>query len=288
MPGCQWARLQNPRRKGSGPRAGKGAAAGGGGWARLPRAEARAPPPALLSLSVAGPQAHAQSPGSCVARGLSFPGWLAGLALSSAGLGGRRAEEEGGRERAGRRAGGRGRRGASGASSEGARSSDEKRDGAAAPGRASSATPPPPPPSESGPQPGSPRRRAQGWGGTRPGKVARTGGRADAARRTGPGGEGSGLRRAEGPGGTPSGGRARGAAAGSGPLPGALMAAGLGEGGPERLAGAAGPPAPPEGRLAGRLGAPPGARRSPPGQQVWNRRWGRGAASGRRSPFVGK
>ena len=151
----------------------------------------------------------------------------------------------------------------SGASPEGARSSDERRDGAAAPGPASSATPLPllppplpPPPSESGRPPGTPRRRAQGWGGTRRGKSWENWGPA----RTRLHGQGRrGRQRVE----EGRGARARGAAAGSGPLPGALMAAGLGEGGPERLAGAAGPPAPSEGRLAVRLGVPGRAAPSP-------------------------
>lgn len=89
--------------EGSGPRAGKGAAAGSGGWARLPRAEARAPLLSLLSLAVAGPQAHAKPPGSWPARGLALLGW-ARTRLGWA----RRAEEEGGRERAGGRAEGGG------------------------------------------------------------------------------------------------------------------------------------------------------------------------------------
>lgn len=268
-PGAARAQLPSFHRP---PPAGEGAVAGGGRWARLPRAEARAPPrarPPSSPLPSPGRRPTPSLPAAVLlAAFLSRAGWARsrlGWARRAAGGGGRR-------EGAGRQAGGRGRRGASGASPEGARSSDEGRDGAAAPGRASSATPQPPP-SESEPAPGSPRRRAQGWGGTGRGKVGRTAG----AARTRLGGQGL-----AGPG------AGRGAERGAGAHP---RAAGAGRRrwlwglcparswrrrawrragrsasrerpGPQRRLRAGWPAA------RASSSAPPGARRSPPGQQV--------------------
>ncbi|XDC69665.1 hypothetical protein R6Z07F_000838 [Ovis aries] len=97
--GSQASTTRPGRGGGGGRRRGLGAATPRGG----PGPAAR--PPALLSPSVAGPRAHAQSPGCCAARGLSFPGWLGSLSARLGSEGGGRRRKEGGSGQAGGRKG---------------------------------------------------------------------------------------------------------------------------------------------------------------------------------------
>lgn len=252
-------RSQGARPGGSGPRRGGGERTPGAAARQRPR-----PVPALLCPPAARLQAHAQSPGSGVARGLSFPGW-ARPRLSWA----RQAAGGGGREGEGRRAGGRGRRGAGRASPEGP--------GARTRGETEQGLPARPAPRRrcrrvSGdPGPGAQAQRA-GWGGQRPRRSWENWGPPGPSSAERPGWAGAEAEEGKGPG------RPGGAAAGSGPLPGALMAAGLGEGGP----GASAFP-----------DAAPRARRGPRGQQVGGREvgcWDAGLLAlgpRHRRPFVG-
>lgn len=97
--GSQASTTRPCRGGGGGRRRGLGAATPRGG----PGPAAR--PPALLSPSVAGPRAHAQSPGCSAARGLSFPGWLGSLSARLGSEGGGRRRKEGGSGQAGGRKG---------------------------------------------------------------------------------------------------------------------------------------------------------------------------------------
>lgn len=244
-------------REGAGPRAGKGAAAASGGWARPPRAQAWAPRPSLLCPAVAGPQAHAQSPGSWAARGLALPGW-ARTRLGWA----RRAEEEGGRERAG------GRKGEE--RSEPSQSGGGA--GARTPGETEQRLPAGPAPRRRcrrvsrDPSLGAAGAARRGGAGSGRGKVGRSGGRSAAAPPRGPPlRREQGATRAEGPGrGLWAAGRGA-AAAGSGAC--ARRAHGGGPGG-----GRAGAPrgsgrAPSAARgQAGRAPRRGGARRPEPGE----------------------
>lgn len=292
-PGAARARLPSFHHP---PRPGRGrwqaAGAGRGYPARRPgprRAPAR--PPLPFRRRAVGPRPVSRL--LCCSRPF-FPG-LAGLALGSAGLGGRREEEEGGRERAGGRAEGGGEERA-----------EPVRRGPGARTRGETAQRLP-----AGPAPRRRRRRRRVSRNPRPGVrgAARGGGAARGAEKLGelrgPRGRGSADRawrgreraaersgaRAHTPGrlGARRGRRLGGLCPARSWRRRAWWRAGRSASrerpGPQRRPRAGWPAA------RASSSAPPGARTSPPGQQVGAGSWGRGAAHGRpsaRRPFVGE